>query len=96
MSCGPATAVSDGGGVGLTPVLRVAPSTPDVTRRAHLTRNERSWLSSRQRGFARRSRNSVTFHARLKAVYTLDASKGIRIGLQVPEAEQLVVQPVQG
>ena len=36
------------------------PRTPEAIIRDHRTRKERIWLSSRQRGFARRSLNSLT------------------------------------
>jgi hypothetical protein len=50
-----------GGGVELTLALeRMEPRTPVEMSRDHLTRKERTWLSTRQRGLARRSRNSLT------------------------------------
>lgn len=39
----------------------VFPKIPDVKILDQRTRNERNWLSRRHRGFARRSRNSLTF-----------------------------------
>jgi hypothetical protein len=49
-----------------------APSAPVDVIRAHRTRKESTWLSTRHRGLARRVAELVNFHARLEAENPFD------------------------